>query len=100
MLMPWYVVTRFGVGYQTDAFFASGALSQLIFLVATFALTQVIVPLLATEDEKTFQRDAWAFFLGCGALFSLLAVVLYATAAYWVTLIVPGFGPEARALTI
>ncbi|HEX3227865.1 MAG TPA: hypothetical protein VHQ95_02805, partial [Pyrinomonadaceae bacterium] len=45
VLMPWYVVTRLGVGIETDAFFASGALPQLIFLVASFSLTQVLVPL-------------------------------------------------------
>lgn len=67
--MPWYVVTHLGVGIETDAFFASGALPQLIFLVASFSLTQVLVPLLATEDEKTFRRDAWGFFLGVTGFF-------------------------------
>lgn len=100
MLMPWYVVTQMGVGIQTDAFFASGALSQLIFLVASFSLTQVIVPLLATEDEKTFQRDAWGLFLIVSAMFSLLAIVLFVTAGYWVSLIVPGFSVPARQLAI
>ena len=100
MLMPWYVVTRMGVGIQTDAFFASGALSQLIFLVASFSLTQVIVPLLATEDEKTFRRDAWGFFLAVSALFILLSAILWVTAPYWVSLIVPGFSAEALRLTV
>ena len=61
VLTPWYVVTQLGVGFETDAFFASGALPQVIFLVASFTLTQVLVPLLATQDEKTFRRDAWGF---------------------------------------
>jgi putative peptidoglycan lipid II flippase len=100
ILMPWYVVTRLGVGIETDAFFASGALPQIIFLVASFSLTQVLVPLLATEDEKTFQRDAWGFFLGVSAFFSVVAVVLFVTAGYWVPLIVPGFSAPARQLAI
>jgi putative peptidoglycan lipid II flippase len=100
VLMPWYVVTHLGVGIQTDAFFASGALPQLIFLVASFSLTQVLVPLLATEDEKTFQRDAWGFFLGVTGLFSLLAAGLFVSAGYWVPLLVPGFSDEAKQLTV
>lgn len=100
ILMPWYVVTHLGVGFQTDAFFASGALPQLIFLVASFSLTQVLVPLLATEDEETFRRDAWGFFLGVTGLFTLLAAVLFALAGLWVPLLVPGFSDQAKELTI
>ena len=100
MLMPWYVVTRMGVGIETDAFFASGALSQLIFLVASFSLTQVIVPLLATEDEKTSHRDAWGLFLAISGVFVLLSAGLFVTAPYWVSLIVPGFSAEALRLTV
>lgn len=100
VLMPWYVVTRLGVGIETDAFFASGALPQLIFLVVSFSLAQVLVPLLATEDEQTFRRDSWAFFLGVSGFFSLLAIVLFFTAGIWVDLIVPGFDIPGRQLTI
>jgi putative peptidoglycan lipid II flippase len=100
MLLPLYVVTRMGVGIQTDAFFASGALSQLIFLVASASLTQVIIPLLATEDEETFRQDAWGLFLAISGVFVLLSVVLFVTAPYWVSLIVPGFSAEAFRLTV
>ncbi len=100
VLTPWYVVTQLGVGIESDAFFASGALSQLTFLVASFSLTQVLVPLLATEDEKTFQRDAWGFFLSVTGLFTVLAAVLFALAGYWVPLLVPGFSDEAKQLAI
>lgn len=100
ILMPWYVVTRLGVGVETDAFFASGALPQLIFLVASFSLTQVLIPLLATEDEKTFRRDAWGFFVSVTGLFSILGVVLFVLAGYWVPLLVPGFSSEAKQLAI
>lgn len=97
---PWYVVTRLGVGVQTDAFFASGALPQLIFLVASFSLMQVLVPLLATEDESTLRRDAWGFFVGVSAFFSLLALVLFLLAHQWVPLMVPGFSDQAKKLTV
>jgi peptidoglycan biosynthesis protein MviN/MurJ (putative lipid II flippase) len=85
---------------ETDAFFTSGALPQLIFLVASFSLTQVIVPLLATEDEQTFRRDAWGFFLGVTGFFGLLAAVLFVLAGLWVPLLVPGFSDQAKQLTI
>src|SRR5260370_16770811 len=98
--MPWYVVTHLGVGIQTDAFFASGALPQLIFLVASFSLTQVLVPLLATEDEKTFRRDAWGFFLSVTGFFTLLAAVLFVLAGYWGPLLFPGFSDQAKQFTI
>jgi putative peptidoglycan lipid II flippase len=100
ILMPWYVVTRLGVGIESDSYFASGALPQLIFLVVSFSLAQVLVPLLATEDEETFRRDAWGFFIAVSALFSLLAVLLFVTAGYWVPLFVPGFSDKAKQLTV
>ena len=100
VLMPWYVVTRLGIGVETDAFFASGALPQLIFLVASFSLTQVLVPLLATEDEQTFRRDAWGFFLSVTGLFTLLGTLLFVLAGFWVPLLVPGFSDQAKQLTV
>lgn len=100
VLMPWYVVTRLGIGVETDAFFASGALPQLIFLVASFSLTQVLVPLLATEDEQTFRRDAWGFFLSVTGLFALLGTILFVLAGFWVPLLVPGFSDQAKLLTV
>jgi putative peptidoglycan lipid II flippase len=98
--MPWYVVTRLGIGVETDAFFASGALPQLIFMVASFSLTQVLVPLLATEDEQTFRRDAWGFFLSVTGLFALLGALLFVLAGFWVPLLVPGFSDHAKQLTV
>ncbi len=100
VLIPWYVVTHLGVGIETDAFFASGALPQLIFVLVSFSVGHVLIPLLATEDEETFRRDAWGFFLGVSAIFSLLAVGLFLTAGYWVPLLVPGFSDQAKQLTV
>lgn len=100
VLMPWYVVTRLGVGVETDAFFASGALPQLIFLVVSSSLVHVLVPLLATGDEKTFRQDAWAFFLGVTAIFGVLALALCVTADFWVPHLVPGFSVRGKALTV
>ena len=100
ILMPWYIVTRLGIGIATDAFFASGALPQLIFLVASFSLTQVLVPLLDTESEDDFRRDSWSLFLAISAIFCVIAAILFVTAPYWVSLIVPGFAPQALQLAV
>jgi putative peptidoglycan lipid II flippase len=100
VMLPWYVVTHLGVGVATDAFFASGALPQLIFVVVSFSVGHVLIPLLATEDEKTFRRDAWGFFLSISGFFTLVAVVLAITAPFWVPLLVPGFSKSAKQLTV
>src|SRR5438045_8741398 len=98
--MPWYIVTRLGVGIATDAFFASGALPQLIFMVASFSLTQVLVPLLATESEDNFRRDAWSLFIGISAIFCVIAAILFVTATFWVSLLVAFFSIAATQLAI
>lgn len=98
--MPWYVVTSFGVGIETDAFFASAVLPQFVFLLISFSVPHVIVPLLVTEDEENFRRDAWGFFLAVTGLFSLAALALFLTAEYWVPKMVLGFSGRAKELAI
>jgi putative peptidoglycan lipid II flippase len=100
LLIQWYVITKLGVGIETDALFAGMALPQIILGIVSNALTHVLVPLLATEDESDFGRNAWGFFTGITGLFSVVALLLYLTAGLWVPLLVPGFSVEARALTI
>lgn len=98
MLMPWYVVLNVGVSAETDAFFASGALPQFVFLVLTATLLPVLVPLLATSDN--FQNDAGSFVSLTVAVFLTVAVVLFLSSSLWVPLLVPGFAPAGKALTI
>lgn len=100
LILQWYVITQFGVGIETDAFFAGMALPQLILSVVSSSFTHVLVPLLATESELTFRQDAWGFFLGISALFTTLALALFVTAAYWVPWLVPGFSQPAQMLTV
>ncbi len=100
LAFQWLVVTHLGVGLQTDALFAGMAVPQLILSVVSNSLTHVLVPLLATEDESTFQRNAWGFFLGISALFTILALILYVTAGFWVRWLVPGFSPVGQLLTV
>jgi len=100
LVFQWFVITQLGVGIETDALFAGMAVPQLILIVVSSSLTHVLVPLLATEDESTFRRNAWGFFLGTSAIFTLLALALFLTAAYWVPILVPGFSQAGQSLTI
>jgi peptidoglycan biosynthesis protein MviN/MurJ (putative lipid II flippase) len=100
VVSAWYVVTHTGINAETDAFFASGALPQLAFLVMSATLLPVLVPLLATRDGERLRADAWAFFVLTTAFFALLGAALYVSAGLWVPLLVPGFSPEAKELTV
>jgi putative peptidoglycan lipid II flippase len=100
LLFQWYLITQLGVGIETDALFAGMAVPQLILMVVSSSLTHVLVPLLATEDEITFARNAWGFFLGISGIFTAFAVVLFVSAAYWVPWLVPGFSSAAQSLTV
>lgn len=100
LAFQWFVITRLGVGIETDALFAGMAVPQLILLVVSSSLTHVLVPLLAVEDEHTFQQNAWGFFLGISGLFTALAVILFLTAGFWVPWLVPGFTKEGQRLTV
>jgi putative peptidoglycan lipid II flippase len=98
LLMSWYVVARVGVGAETDAFFASTAITQFAFILLTATFLPVLVPLLATRSDTEFSHDVWSFFSLTGAIFILLAVVLYVPASAWVPWFVPGFSASAKTL--
>jgi len=100
LLFQWYVITQLGVGIETDALFAGMALPTLILSVVSTSLTHVLVPLLATENEISFRQNAWGFFLGVSALFTVVALALFTTATYWVPWLVPGFSKPGQSLTV
>lgn len=100
VLSAWYIVTRTGINFKSDAFFASCALPQLTFIFLSTTLLPVLVPLLSTKDAQRLREDAWAFFLLTVGFFVSLGVVLYATCGFWVPLLVPGFSEEGKSLTV
>lgn len=100
VIFQWYLFTQLGVGFQTDALIAGMAVPQFVLLVLSGTLPAVLLPLLAAEQEEAFRENAWGFFLGIGGLFAALALAFTLTAPYWVPLLVPGFSPQARSLTI
>lgn len=99
-LFQWYVLTQLGPGEETDALFAGMTIPQLVLAVISGSLAHVLVPLLAGEDESKLRQDAWSFLLIIGGLFSLLAIILYVTASWWIPFSVPGFSDTGKLLTI
>jgi putative peptidoglycan lipid II flippase len=98
--VQWYVVTRLGVGEETDALFAGMVLPQLLVVVVMGTLTHVLVPLLTTEEERAFRQTSWGLFLAVGAGFSLAALLLATAAPVWVAWLFPGFSIRGRVLTV
>jgi putative peptidoglycan lipid II flippase len=99
LLIQWSIVTRLGIGSQTDALFAGLAVPQLILSVAASSLTLVLVPLLATTDDSSFEQNVWTFFVYISGVSVLVALVIFLTAGLWVRWLVPGFTPDGQALT-
>lgn len=99
-LFQWYALTQLGPGLETDALFAGMTLPHLVLAVVSGSLMHVLVPLLSGEDPSRLRHDVWGFTVLIGALFSVLAVVLYISAPWWVPLTVPGFSAAGIALTL
>ncbi|MFN2515433.1 MAG: lipid II flippase MurJ [Pyrinomonadaceae bacterium] len=100
LLIQWSIVTRLGIGSQTDALFAGLAVPQLFVSIAASSLTLVLVPLLATKDDRTFEQNVWTFFVYISGVSALVAFAFFSTAGLWVRWLVPGFTPEGHALTV
>jgi putative peptidoglycan lipid II flippase len=96
----WYVLTRLGPGTHTDALFAGMMVPQLMLAVVAGSLSYVLVPLLATEDDRSRSRLAWTLFQGMALFWGLLATLLIALAPLWVPLTVPGFDPATARLAV
>jgi len=99
-LFQWYVFIEIGPGMQTDAFFAGMTVPNLILAVISGSLTHVLVPILAGENDQSRHHDAWAFVVLIGGLFTVVAVLLYTLAPWWIALTLPGFTPEGLDLTV
>ncbi len=96
----WYLLVQLGAGLETDAFFASMTVPQLLLVVISSSLMNVLVPLLSSQTEDQRRHDAWGFIFLIGGLFILLSIALYILAPWWVPIIVPGFTDEGKILTL
>ena len=99
ILFQWLVLTILGPGMESDALFAGMTVPQLFAAVVSSSLTHVLVPILAGESDADQRRDAWTLLVVSGAVFSVVMVTLVLTAKWWVPVTVPGFSPQAQALT-
>jgi putative peptidoglycan lipid II flippase len=95
-----YVLIKLGPGIQTDALFASLTIPQLVLTVISGSLVSVLVPLLSGGSVYSQRHDAWGFLYVVGGLFSLISVLLYLTASWWIPLTAPGFSVDGQILTI
>jgi putative peptidoglycan lipid II flippase len=99
-LFQWYIIVSLGVGSASDAFFGAMALPQFILLVLSSSLTVVLIPMIAPFKAGEFQKESWNYFQGAGLLFGLIALLLFATAHWWVGWILPGFKGENFTLVL
>lgn len=100
LLFQWLVLTMLGPGMLTDALFAALTLPQLFTALVSSSLTHVLVPLLVVESREEQCRDAWTLFVYSTVLFAVVAIILIASAQWWMPLIVPGFTSEAKLITV
>lgn len=99
-LFQWYLLIELGAGIETDAYFAGMTVPQLILVVISSSLMNVLIPILSNQSKNQRRHDAWGLFFLTGGLFILLAVILYLLAPWWTPKIVPGFSDEGKALTL
>lgn len=99
-VFQWYVLVKLGPGVETDALFAGMTIPQLVLAVISGSLMHVLVPLLSGESEDRLRHDTWGFFVLIGGIFTLLAILLYMAAPWWVLLTVPGFNETGQTLTV
>ncbi|MFH1177496.1 MAG: lipid II flippase MurJ [Acidobacteriota bacterium] len=89
-----------GPGRETDAFFASLAVPQLIIVLVTVTAMQVLVPLLAGAGEAELDEQAWTFVLVVAGGVSALGGVAALAAPSWAPLVAPGLGAAARPVLV
>ncbi len=103
LVFHWYVITRLGIGVETDALFAGMIVPQMVLVLVTSSLLHVLVPLLAAgtfADDRDRQRELWGILLWVAGASVLLTAALYFSAAYWMRWLVPGFSAEGYALAV
>lgn len=94
----WYLISQLGAGAMTDAFFAAVTVPQLVLMVVTGSLTNVLIPYFSGETAARIARDTWRLAILVGGLFSLIAALLAITASWWVSVAFPGLDDATSAI--
>lgn len=96
----WYLVSHFGAVSQTDALFAGATLPQVVTVLLIESIIAILVPLLSPVPEQDLPRiGAWLLLLMAGS-FTVIVFLLYVAAPSIIAVLVPGFSPEAKQLTV
>ncbi len=98
--IQWLTVSRLGIGMQADAFYAGATLPQLIGSLVMDPLAFVLVPVFSTlpaEQRRSFACVLLSLVL---TLSTLSAAAMAGLASGVMPSLVPGFRPEALALTV
>ncbi len=100
LVSEWYILVQVGAGVEMDARVAGLIVPQFIIAIVNASISQVLVPIMAVQDDDTRRRTAWACLILSAGLTIALSIVLMLSAAQWSPLLAPGFTPAAKALLI
>ncbi|PCJ22087.1 MAG: virulence factor MviN [Gammaproteobacteria bacterium] len=96
----WFVVTRIGVGIETDALFAGLLIPSIFLSIVSGSLTHVLVPLLSERSSRERVADAWNYVQIIGVIFVLFALLLGWGAEGIIGVLFPGFDESSRLITV
>lgn len=95
----WYIMTRFGVGGSTAAYFAAMVLPLFVSEIVSIPVSQVMVPHLATLSGQSRGVLAWTVIQGTALLYLALGAVFFVVGPALIALLFPGFSAQERQLT-
>lgn len=93
----WILLATLGPGRETDLFYAAAALPLLVLNVLAGPMSNVLLPLLAADEEHRIKRTTTAMLLVAAAAVPG-AAVLAATADWWVRPLFPQLASDGGAL--
>lgn len=99
-LFQGYILLSRELVHESDAFFASFVVPQLLMMIANSSLMHVLVPFFSGEDGASSSEDVHALSVVMLGVFVPLSALLGITAAWWVPMLVSGFSDEAKQLTV
>lgn len=98
--MQWFAIANLGAGIQTDALLAGMTLPLLCITLGVESFTFVVTPLFAIQPESVRSRHTWPLLIIVGVISTAVVIALALVAPVLIPVLVPGFGAEARNLTL
>jgi putative peptidoglycan lipid II flippase len=97
---PSYAIAILGPRGETDAFFASLAIPQMLTSTLSGPISYCLVPVLAGSHPDDIKRDGWDFLQLTAIILAVVVLLLCVTAAVWTPWLMPGFSGETLELYI